>query len=160
MKYAAALALALAASTGAWADEQTEHAVIGGAADCLTTYAALAGAGDALMEFNPLGPVGACALKAVGIVVASQHDEPVRTTALHAIEATSLGAAANNITHLVAVHVFHMAAGPIAPAIGIAVSLIVMANGRDEREFREHCVMHERLTGQKMNCVFTPRSRT
>lgn len=152
-------ALLAALSIHAKADEPTIHAIAGSAVDCLSTGFGLSFApagGAAITEANPIGPIAACAVKAVVIVSAQKRDEPAKTFTLNGIEATSWGAGANNLAVTLA-HALNIAAGPVPVVIGALVGWYVWHRSADEREFAKLCAVQRKLAGdQAMTCVFKP----
>lgn len=158
-----ALLALLTVGRPAYADEQRNDAIVGGALDCASTIVAVEGYN--LIEKNPLGKFGyalpACALKPVGIFISEQLSEPARTQSLTVQSALWTGASANNIT-LVAAKILHAAGllssaatGPVGPLVGIAVAGYVWHKEAPRREFAEICAF-ERRTDPNVVCVYTP----
>lgn len=142
---AAGAVLALAAAT-AWADQE-DQAIAGGIADMATTAVALGQGGGAL---NPLGPVGALALKLatyVGIRQLPQEDQPPMFSTL---SATGWGATAGNLCIL--------AGGPPAClVVGLVTGLAVFAQSAEERTYWAECKL-ARQRDPSVKCAYKPKA--
>ena len=67
---------------------------------------------------------------------------------LHAVSATSWGAAANNLLVMAG-------AGPAAPVLGLVVGIAVWKAGEPERHFWQACAVH-RQDRPALRCVYAP----
>jgi hypothetical protein len=141
------LAAFLYAAGAAFADARAD-AIGAGVVDCLTTGEALAGVG--FHEVNPVGALGACALKVPLVAAANKLPEPDRTVALHTQRAAWDGTGAHNLALLAGM------SSTAAIGIGIVVAAAVWQSGAEEREFAELCKIHEQLAWHPMHCVYTP----
>jgi ABC-type Fe3+ transport system permease subunit len=142
MKLIPALILVLA--TGGCASQQYSAV----AADAATTAVGLSIPG--VVEMNPLG-FATVPIRMAIIDHAKRQPIAEGTKTLHAVSASSWGAAANNALIVAG------AGTAIALPIGIVVAWMVWKNGEPEREFWNNCEIHRILEENKaLECVWTP----
>lgn len=128
-----ALACFLTLHTAAHADAAQEAWTAAGA-DTATTAAALSAG---LVELNPLGPLGAVALKAAVMGYIQRLPEVEQTPAYHMASSTWAGAAANNLCWIAG-------AGPVCMLLGALAGRWIWQSGERERE--EALASHEART--------------
>ena len=119
------------------------HADAGVAADAVTTGIALSATG--VVETNPIG-LATVPIRLVVIEHAKTLPPEEGTPILHAINATSWGAAANNLLVLAKISA--------APLVGVLVTFILWNQGKEEREFAQLCALHKQIEGKNLTCVY------
>ena len=107
-----------------------QEAYLAGSADAATTAVGLA---SGFAEANPLGAVGAIAVKVVTIEVCDKAAQPAKTNCHHASSAVSWGAAASNAALLLGAST----AGGLV--LMVAAAAVSWNQGADEREFMRTC---------------------
>lgn len=107
----------------AWADP-AEQAWTAAGADAATTAVGLSAG---LVELNPLGPVGAIALKAVVMGYIQGQPEEARPQMYNFVSSLWGGAAANNLCWLVG-------AGPVCMLVGALTGNLLWNSSEQERQ--------------------------